>query len=78
MMKCSKKLEKLARALTINHLLSIAFPIDKIIDRVNESWMCYYEEASELNKVINTIDDFELDGEFSEEQLACWGEGAEE
>lgn len=73
MTKCSKKIEKLARGLGIRELLNINFPMDKISDRIDESWMVYYEEAVTLNKLINSVQDYELDGEFSDEQLQHWG-----
>jgi hypothetical protein len=70
--KVSKKIEKLCRGLATVSLLSIGFPADLIVARVNESWPGYYYKALLLNRAINAIQDWELTGETTEEDIECW------
>lgn len=61
MVKVSKKDERLARALHTVNLLNINFPYDKIKEKVDTCWPGLLDVAKDINKIINSIEDYELD-----------------
>lgn len=59
--KVTKKDERLARALLTMRLLATGFPHEIIMERVNEGWPGELESAKGINKMSNSIKDYELD-----------------
>ncbi len=71
--KVSKKVERLARVLNFQKLFNCGHcDIEWMDKRVDESWMTFVEEATLLNKMTNQIQDFELSGSYTDEELKRW------
>ena len=58
--KVSKKDERLARALHTIDLIYIGFPYEEITEKVNTCWPGLLNKAKEINKIINSIENYEL------------------
>ena len=71
-MKISKKAEKLARALIAVDLFYIGFPEERVQSRIDEAWSGQLPQAQDVICAMNNIEDFELDGETTQEEIDMW------
>lgn len=67
--KVTKKIERISRGLAYASLDDIGFPMQKIHDKVDDTWFFYIEDAVKINNIINWTGDHLLHGGYSEEQL---------
>ncbi len=70
----TKKDERLARTLLWIHLLSCGFPRDEIEGRVDEAWPGSLKQARYINRGINAVSDYELDGFTTDEEISLWSD----
>ena len=73
-MRVSKKDECLARALLEWDLEMCGFPEEDRQDRVDEAWPAKLYKAQFINMCISMIQNYELAGETSEDEIRRWTE----
>jgi len=71
-MKVAKKHERLARALLLLELVNVGFPEEKTQERVDEAWPCKLDDAEWLNCIAMHVQDYELDGNTTQEEINRW------
>jgi hypothetical protein len=69
MIKVTKKVERMARAMCLRNLIDIGHDMDFADERTDEYWMAYVPDAESLNRYMNAIHDTELVGCFTQEEF---------